>query len=468
MTAKKLKDADIFSAGPTRQLAAFSSTLKYSALPSSVIEHTKVCIMDVLGCTFLGSIQPWGRMISEYARSMGGSAESVVVGTGKKVAACNAALANGTMAHGFEVDDVHMPAIHHPGCVVVPVALATAEREGSSGQELIAAVVAGYEVMNRVGDAATESHLMRGFFPTATNGPFGAAAAAGNLLRLSAEQMANALGIAGNQAAGIVEGIAEGIMTKRFGAGRAAQSGLIAADLAKIGFTGPTTVVEGDFGYLRAYSDKKDLSRLTEGLGEGFSIMQTIFKPYPCCKAFHAAIDGILELKRQYEFDVDRVKEIVIGGYEKLVKMHDIYEPGTPTAAQFSMPYVISFAVLTGDLGVEAFSEKSIRDEDVLKFARKVRTIVDPEVAPFFPAYEPCKVTVKLREGNSYSRTIIQSKGHPQNPMSQLEFEEKFKTYAKLVLPGPHVNEAMGLIRRLETLNNLSPLSKVLTRSITK
>jgi 2-methylcitrate dehydratase PrpD len=369
------------------------------------------------------------------------------------------------MAHAFEADDVYIPAIHHPGAVVVPAALATAEREGSSGKELIAAVVAGYEVMNRIGRAFTESHLLRGFFPTGTNGTFGAAAAAGSLVQLTATRMIDALGIAGNQSAGIFEGVKEGRMTKRFGSGRAAQSGLLAADLARLGFTGPTSVVEGDWGYLRAFSDRWDIASVTAGLGNSYTLMETTFKPYPCCKALHAAIDGVLGLQAQNATDPGQVGEIVIGGYEKLVKMHDIYAPATAMAAQFSIPYVVSYAFLRGRPELEAFTDRAIRDRRVLAFARKVKTVIDPEVAPYFPANEPAKVTIHPADGGRpFSQTVIHSKGTPQNPMGPDEFGEKFRAFAAPLLSRKKANRIIETIQSLEKLKKLSQLSSTLSR----
>ena len=451
--------------GQTRLLARFVSQLKFGQLPSKVIDLAKACVLDALSSTFLGSTQPWGKICIEYVRSIDSKSECVLVGSEVKGAAGNAALANGTMAHGFEVDDVYIPAIHHPGVVVVPAALAAAEREGSSGRELITAVVAGYEVMNRVGKAVgAESHVMRGFFPTGTNGPYGAAASAGKLLHLNEDQMTDAFGIAGSQSAGLFEGIKEGRMTKRFGAGRAAQSGVMAADLAKLGFTGPTTVLEGEWGYLKAFSDRTDPSSLTEKLGESYNILETTFKPYPCCKALHSSIDGVLALNNDYHFDPGQVEEIIIGGYEKLVKMHDIYEPSTPMAAQFSIPYVVSVALLKGSPGVEAFEERSIRDRDILQFARKVRIIPAPEIIPYFPDNEPAKVTVKIKDGKSYSKTVIHSKGTPENPMTPEELGAKFKTFASLVIPKKQAEEAIQRIWKLDQLGSVSELSSLLCR----
>lgn len=449
----------------TRQLAGWAANLKYGRLSREVIEKTKICILDTLGCILNGSTQPWGKIIAKYAKAVGGKSESVLVGTSQKVSAGNAALAHGTMAHAFEADDVYIPAIHHPGAVVVPAALAISEREGSSGKELIAAVVAGYEVMNRIGRAFTESHLLRGFFPTGTNGTFGAAAAAGRLLNLTEAQMVDTLGIAGNQSAGIFEGVKEGRMTKRFGSGRAAQSGLLAGDLARLGFTGPTSVVEGEWGYLRVYSDRWDIASVTDELGKTYTLMETTFKPYPCCKALHAAIDGVLGLKAQTPMDPDQVGEVVIGGYEKLVKMHDIYEPSTSMAAQFSIPYVVSYAFLKGRPGLEAFTDQAIREGQVLAFARKVKTVVDPEVAPHFPANEPAKVTINLvGGGHQYSQTVIHSKGTPQNPMTPEEFGAKFKAFAAPILSLKEAERVIETIQGLEELKKVSQLAAFLGR----
>lgn len=452
--------------GQTRLLARFVSQLQYEQLPSKVIDLAKTCLLDTLGSAFLGSTMPWGKICTEYVRLVDNKPEAVVVGSQVRVAAANAALANGTMAHGFEVDDVFIPAVHHPGVVVIPAALAVAEREGSTGRELLTAIVAGYELMNRVGRAVgAESHLERGFFPTGTNGPFGAVASAAKLQRLNEDQLTDALGIAGSQSAGVFEGIKEGRMTKRFGAGKAAQSGIIAADLARLGFTGPTTILEGEFGYLKAFTDRPDRSALTERLGESYNILETSFKPYPCCKALHACIDAVLELKNNYRIDLGQVEEVVVGGYEKLVTMHNIYEPATSMAAQFSIPYVVSVALLRGAPGLESFEEQSFSDRRSLDFARKVKIALDPEIIALFPANEAAKVTVKTRDGRSYSKTVVHSKGTPENPMTKKELEAKFKRFASMVIPEKQAEEVAELIWNLDRLNNVSGLCSLLRKN---
>ena len=326
--------------GHTGLLARVVSRLNYDDLPRDVVELAKICVLDALGSVFLGSTLPWGKIMTEYVKSVAGKPESIVVGGNVKVAYASLLRNDGDAMN----NERSACALHHPGVVVVPAALAVAEREKSTGKEFITAVVAGYEVMNRVGMAVgTESHVMRGFLPTGTNGPYGAAAAAGKLLHLTEEQMIDALGIAGHQSSGLFEGVKEGKMTGKRFAGGDVRAGH-AAHGVELGFTGPSTVLEGEWGYLRVFSDQADPSQLTERLGERYTIMETTFKPYPCCKALHAAIDGMLALHSVHRFDPDQVAEVVVGGYEKLVKMHDIYEPATSMAAQFSIPYVVSVA----------------------------------------------------------------------------------------------------------------------------
>jgi 2-methylcitrate dehydratase PrpD len=204
---------------------------------------------------------------------------------------------------------------------------------------------------------------------------------------------------------------------------------------------------------------------LRKSSGENLNILETTFKLYPCCKALHSAIDGMLELNSEHHFDPEQAREVVGGGYEKLAKMHDIYEPATSMAAQFSIPYVVATALLKGRPGVETFDERNISDRTVLAFARKVKVMVDPEVTPYFPAHEPSKVTVNLLDGSSYSKTIICSKGTPNNPMSNEELEAKFTTFALQVIPARQAERAVESIRNLDKMARARELSLLLCKT---
>ena len=229
----------------TRELARFAAELTYDKIPAPVIERIKLCILDSFGCGIFGSTLPWAKIVADFSKDLGGKRESAVWGRNFKVSAPNAALANGTAVHSFELDDLHKTSIVHPGSVVLAPALAMAESVGGcSGQEFLTAVIAGYEVAIRVGMSVGTSHLQRGFHPTGTNGTFGAGAAAGRILKLDADLMTHALGIAGTQAAGLMAA-QYSAMVKRMHAGRAAQSGVYGALLAQRGLR---RLLQGDGG----------------------------------------------------------------------------------------------------------------------------------------------------------------------------------------------------------------------------
>lgn len=446
----------------TKKLAEFATSLEYEDLSEEVLTKSKMCVLDTLGTTLLGSTQTVGKIIVEFVRDMGSKGESTIIGHTWKTCAPHASLANGTMAHSFELDDAYTPAIHHPGSVVIPAALSIGEREHSNGREIIMAIVAGYEVMNRIGESLAGANTMRGFFATGTNGSFGAAVAAGRLLDLDEDQMVSALGIAGSQAAGLLECLAAGGMTKRLGAGTASQSGVTSALLARKGFTGPATIIEGKYGYCRVYSDKCDLSKLTRNLGKSYSIMSTSFKLYPCCKGLHAALDAVIKLVKEHNLMPEAVEEIVVGGSEKLVKMHATYEPPDILAAQFSLPYTVAVAFLKRRAGPGEFTDRGIRDPEILKFARKVKITVDPEIVPLWPEHVSGKVTIKLKDGEEYSETVIDPKGDPRNPISSEELREKFRSLGSAVLQEYQTSEIIKKVDQLESVTNISELTSAL------
>ena len=253
---------------PTRALARFVAELVYERIPQPVVERIKLCLLNTFGCGLFGSTLPWTRIVGAFAQDLGGTQEATLWGRTFKVPAPNAALANGTAVHSFELDDLHKTSIVHPGGVVVTPALAMAEHIGGcDGKEFLAAVVAGYEVAIRVGMSVGTSHLQRGYHPTGTNGTFGAGAASGRILKLDSDKMTHTLGIAGTQAAGLMAAQFSA-MVKRVHAGRAAQSGVYAALLAQRGLTGITNILEADYGgYCSVMADVCDKRLLTVGLG---------------------------------------------------------------------------------------------------------------------------------------------------------------------------------------------------------
>lgn len=446
----------------SEELAEFIVSLEYKDLTKEVVTQSKMCVLDTLGTALFGSTRKCGKIVIEFTREMQCEKHSTIIGYDLKTCAPYASLANGTMAHSFELDDTYIPAMHHPGCVVIPAALSIGEKEHLNGEEIIGAVVAGYEVMNRIGDCFAGTDTMRGFFATGTNGTFGAAAAAGKLLDLKEDQMMSALGIAGNQATGLLECLWDGGMTKRLAAGAASQSGVTAALLAEKGLTGPTTIIEGKYGYCKTHSDKYDLSKLTENMGQSYSILSTAFKLYSCCKALHSPIDAMIDLVKERNLKPDDVEEVVIGGYKKLLEMHAIYNPQTILTAQFSLPYTVAVAFVKGRVGPDEFTEKSIRNQEILMFSKKVKIVVDPELAHLWPEHQPAKVTIKLKDGRKHSKTVIDPKGDPRNPVSKEELREKFKFLGLKVLPKKKILEIIKKVDHLERVTDISELTNIL------
>jgi len=248
----------------TRDLAAFASRLKFEDIPRAVVEHMNDCVLDSIGCCLHGVTLPWTRKVQEMVLAEGALPAASIFGGGGRTSVSQAVLVNGTAGHAFELDDIHKESIIHPGSLAMPVAMALAESAGgASGRDLITATVAGYEVGTRVGNAATMSLFLRGFHPQGTSGAFVAAATAGRMLGLDPAQMQHTLGITGSQAGGLMAA-QEGAMVKRFHCGRAAQSGVYSALLARRGFTGITNVLEAPYGgYLSSLSDKPAPARLT-------------------------------------------------------------------------------------------------------------------------------------------------------------------------------------------------------------
>ena len=287
------------SVAVTPELGAWVSGLNLSSLPASVATHIKLCVLDSIGCGLFGAMQPWGRIAGDVAVSFSSGGPSSLFGRQEKVSPPDAALANGTAIHGFELDDAHVSSSFHPGAVTLPAGLAVAETQTASGAELLVALAAGYEVGIRVGICAGVSHSTSGYHVTGTVGAIGAAAAAARLLRLGPKQTAHALAIGATQAAGLY-GARTGAMTKRFHAGRASQSGVTAAYLARQGFTGSLDALEAPFGgFLSTLRGQFDASTILADLGSHWETERVGLKPYAACASAHTTVDGVRELRKQ-------------------------------------------------------------------------------------------------------------------------------------------------------------------------
>src|SRR6266487_711535 len=311
----------------TVRLAEYAAALRYEDLPPEVIDCANDAIIDTIAACICGSALPWSRIVIDYAERTGPGGTSRILGRGSAVQAPAAALANGALAHAFELDSLTRPgAGAHPGATVLPPALAIAQQQGGiSGKALIAAFVAGNEVMIRIGRATGHTNEARGFHAPGNTGPFGAAVACGHLLRLDAGRMANALGLAGSLAGGLLEfAKGDGGMVKRLHLGRASEAGVLAASLAAAGFTGPRTVIEGEFGFLRVFCTEFDVAELTKGLGSDYVTLSTVLKRYPVHATAHAAVRAVRDLQAEHRFAGADVEAITVTGNRRMLERHAI------------------------------------------------------------------------------------------------------------------------------------------------
>ncbi|MFC2066025.1 MmgE/PrpD family protein [Chloroflexota bacterium] len=451
--------------GPTAALAKFAAELDYEKIPPPVIEHIKICITDTLGVGLFGSTLPWARIVADFVREMGGPEQATVWGHPFKVPAPNAALANSTMVHSFELDDLHKTSIVHPGGVALCPALAVAQSVGGcSGKELLTAVIAGYEVAIRVGMCVGTSHLQKGFHPTGTHGTFAGGAAAGSILKLDAEQMTHALGIAGTQAAGLM-GAQYGAMVKRMHAGRAAQSGVYGALLAKKGFTGMTDILEADYGgYSVVMADKYDLNKLTTGLGEDFETAKVGFKPYSAGGSTHTGHEAVKSIMQKNKLTADMIDRITIRS--TTATYHHTsweYKPEGVTAAQMNMQYVIAVTALDGEIFVDQFTEDKVNDPRIIEYSRKIEVIPDPALDKLGPEYRHTIVAeVKTKDGMTFSERVDTAKGSQKRPMTYDEVFQKYRILAGKVLSVEKVQQLMDMVQNLEQVSNVNTSADLL------
>src|SRR5687767_11825334 len=300
----------------TRELAEFVTRLSYDALPTEVSERVKALTLDLVGIALRArnEAESTPPMVSAAGRLGLAGGACTVIGDAAGYTPPGAATLNGTLAHSLDFDDTHAPGSLHPSAPIVPAAFAAAEMTGAGGRDLIAAIVAGYEVQIRLSLALDPAaHYDRGFHPSATCGAFGAAAAAGRVLGLDSQGHANAFGIVLSMAAGSMQFLANGAWTKRSHVGHAAMCGLIAATLAREGYKGAAEPLEGKWGFLHGYAPASDGRKAIDGLNRRWETLNVAVKPYPSCRYGHAAIDGIVALAREHGIRADDVEEVAVG-----------------------------------------------------------------------------------------------------------------------------------------------------------
>jgi 2-methylcitrate dehydratase PrpD len=448
----------------TQRLAAYAVNLRYGQIPREVLDRAKACILDILAVSLYGSSKPWSRSVVSFVRGSGASGRSTVLGEKWLANPAHATLANGAMAHAFELDNVRQPGAGvHPGATAFLPALAMAEEKNADGKALLTAFVAACEVVSRIGVAAGNSLERRGFHAPALTGTFAGATAAGRLLRLNAKQMVNAFGIAGSYSGGLMEfsRCKEGAMIKRLHLGKAAEGGVNAALLASNGFAGPETVLEGKFGFCQAFSDSPELSALTRRLGRDFESMNICIKRFACHINAHAPIEALANLRQQHSFTVDEIKEITVGGIEKLVTHHAIYSPTDLMTAQYSIPFCVGLSLYDDPMDPDSFSEKKVRDKKILAMTKRVRLEVDREIEE--KGWDrAARVSIQLKDGRRLQELVIHFRGTPKNPLGLDEVEDKARRLTQSLLGPKRFARLSETISRLDAMEKVSELSALL------
>lgn len=451
----------------TSDLAEFVSRMSYADLPQDVKETAKKLILDLLGSIIYSSKLDWSKKVVTLVQGFASQGESTVIPIGFKTASHAAALANGTMAHGFELDDDHGRSMTHPGSVIIPAALAVGEQESVDGRKFILAVVMGYETMCRIAMAVgAKYHFEKGFHPTGTSGPFGAAAAAGKIIGLSKERLIDALGIAGSMCSGVIEFHREtseaGDMIKRLHAGRASESGLIAALLSRDGFRGPLDIIGGKYGFCNVYSDHPQIHLANYELGLSYEILNVAIKPYACCGDLLPIVDGIANLRDKYGLKENEIEEIDVGGSAKLVDHNGIYTIHSALAAQLSVPFCVALTIAGNITDPNNFSKQSANKENIRKIMKMTRLFKDNDLDRNYPIVPGAKILVKLKGGKSLETQVKYPKGHPRNEMSFEEVCNKFNVLTRDIINDKRKGQIIELVKTLETVSNISQLTRLL------
>ena len=427
--------------------------------------------MDITGVGIYGSTLPSSKPIRSYIGQIEGKPTSTLLGSRKKVPASLAAFGNGAQAHSPELDDTENFGAIHLATSVVPAALAVAEEARSDGKTVIKATVAGIDVSARCAIAGqSESRAMynRGFHPTAVCGALGAAASAGIVLGLDVNELTHAFGIAGSTASGLMAFLNDGTWTKRFGAGRAAENGVVSATLAKLGFTGPAEVFEGRFGFFTAFTGDPNPAKLIEGLGREFYVMKTGIKPHACCRYNQSPIDCVIRLKAEHSIHTEDVQEIRVGmlktGLDLLEEPRELrYKPRTVVDAQFSVPYSVAAALVRGRAFIDEFTDEAIRDPAILNTAQKVKLIHDPELDKEYPKMWPAWVKILMNDGQTLETAVPTCKGDPANPLSEAELKQKFHDLASRVISEESTKKLIDDIGRLDEFSDLNDMTASLS-----
>jgi 2-methylcitrate dehydratase PrpD len=437
----------------TREIVRRCQQITCKKLDEAVRDRVAYLLLDYLGVALRGTLSDSSQPIHRFLRGRAAGSSAVpVCGTELRADAPYAALA------------LVNAASLHPAVSVMSAALAAGYLADSSGARLIEAIVAGYEVTVKLGIALDPAaHYAQGFHPTGTCGTMGAAIAAACMLGLDEQQMTNALGIAGSQAAGSMEFLADGSFTKRLHAGWSAHAGVIAALLAAEGFTGPASIIEGKFGFLHAYSPASDSSKVLAGWARPWEVMNTSIKPHACCRYKQGAIDCILQLAREQQIgpdDVERVEVAILqAGFALVADPPELkVNPQSVVDAQFSMPFGAAVALCNGNAFLNQYCLENVNSEDIRALMKRVHCVRDESIEKDFPRKWPASVAIVTKDGRTCRCRLDHPKGDPENPLTWAEIIAKFNSLAGEVVDSQRCEAIVARVRAIEACPSVREL----------
>ena len=445
----------------TAKLAKFATDLNFNSIPRKALETAKVAVRDCLGVALAGSVEEDAKIAAEVARLEDARKETSVIGQKFKTSALNAALANGTAAHALDFDH-SFTMMGQPTAPIAPATFALGEARGASGRRVLEAYVAGFEVTAKLVHSLRDSEH-DGWHAPSTLGSFGAAAACGKLLGLDGTQMQMALGITASMASGIVANF--GTMTKPLHVGLGARNGVLAAKLASGGYTANAKAIEGGFGFFPVlHQDAPIDERAIEELGQSYALVTDglRIKPYPCGGLTHQVIDSALEFRAKHDLTAEMIERVDVDVVKHTFDRIVFRVPQTGIQGKLCMPYLVARAIIDGRIGLHIFTDQAVRDPHVLKLAERVQMNLDPNLKKSDAAGRPCRVTVRLKNGQTFTREAQHAKGGPEYPMSEEELRGKFTECAREALDSNNAARALEFLDHLESAADIRPLCDIL------
>lgn len=456
--------------GLTQEVVTFVSKMRYRDIPPEVIRLAQGFLLDGLGVMLAGSTEKGSRILQAYIRQSGGKPEATVVGTGFMAPVAKAALLNGASGHAMDYDDTQLSTskegvyglLTHPTVPVLAAALAIGEKRRVSGQEALLAYILGAEAECRIADAINPRHYQSGFHSTGTIGGLGAAMAVGKILDLREEALARTLGLAASMASGLRENF--GTMTKPLHAGRAAENGVTAAQLAEKGFTSTHNILEAKRGFFNAMAGGYDETKIVGRLGRPYFMQEPgiSIKPYPSGSLSHPAQDLVLDLVKTHDLHADDIEAIEVGTNSNVPNALIYPMPKTALEGKFSIPFCMAIGVLERKAGIAQFTDRKVRDPKVVEFMKRVTLYVDQELEALGYDQVRSRVRIRVKDRRVIEGRADVARGHPLKPMSWAEIGEKFRDCARLVLSRRNTEEAIELVSNLDRMRSILPLARVI------